>query len=65
MAKVGDRIFKWRLRRRLTQTAIARALGWHKSKVCRIELGHQAPSLEDLGRLAWLLRCRVRALLDE
>ena len=61
---MGNRLRALRLRRGMTQMALARALGFaHPSSVSSIEKGRRPVNDEELAQIARMLRCSVGALL--
>ncbi len=58
------RIKRWRLKRQLTQQALADKVGVHRVYLAKLEAGTRTPSLRTLERLAKALGVKVAALLD-
>lgn len=58
------RVKRWRLKRGLTQQALADKIGIHRVYLAQLEAGARTPSLRTLQRLAKALRVKVAALLD-
>ncbi len=58
------RVKAWRLKRRLTQQALADKVGIHRVYLAQLEGGTKTPSLRTLQRLAKALRVNVAALLE-
>jgi transcriptional regulator with XRE-family HTH domain len=58
------RVKHWRLKRKLTQQALADRVGIHRVYLAQLEAGTKTPSLGTLQRLAKALRVKVAALLD-
>ena len=57
------RVKEWRIRRRLTQDALARKAGLHRVYLAQIETGVKTPSLAMLQRLADALNIKLVDLL--
>ncbi|MEU0807363.1 helix-turn-helix transcriptional regulator [Streptomyces sp. NPDC005970] len=62
---VGDRIRKLRTWRNLTQEKLAERAGMDRQAVNRIELGHQAPGLDTLIRIAEVLEVPLAELVRD
>ncbi len=58
------RIKLWRLKRRLTQQALADKAAIHRVYLAQLEAGTKTPSLHTLRRLAKTLRVKVAVLLE-
>src|SRR5690606_27726366 len=54
---LGARLREIRMEAGLSGRALAQALGWHPSKVSKLELGRQTASVADLK--AWAAACDV------
>ena len=55
---------RWRMRRQLTQQALADKVGIHRVYLARLEAGTRTPSLRTLKRLAKALKVTMADLLD-
>ena len=60
---LGARLREVRVEARLSGRALAQALGWHPSKVSKLELGRQTASAQDLE--AWALACGTPEVVAE
>lgn len=59
---MGQRIRRWRLRRKLSQPALGRLVGVTRSAVSQWETGKHAPATENLMRMAEVFQCEVSDL---
>ena len=62
--RFGANLRRWRLRRGLTQRALAEAIGHDRPTICRWEAGQRTPSLAAVIALVAALRCKPAALLE-
>ncbi len=53
--QVAIKVIQYRVTRGLSQTALARMLGWRQPNVARLEAGEHEPSVGTLARLADIL----------
>ena len=53
--EVAIKVIQYRVTRGLSQTALARMLGWRQPNVARLEAGEHEPSVGTLARLADIL----------
>lgn len=61
---VGEAVRARRIELGFTQDQIARATGFQRTVVARIEQGHHSPELDTVKILARVLRCRTVDLLS-
>jgi ribosome-binding protein aMBF1 (putative translation factor) len=57
---VAEAVIRYRAEHRLSQTALARLLGWSQPVVARLEAAEHNPSMDTLVTLARTLGLRVR-----
>lgn len=60
---LGARLRELRVAANLTGRQLAESQGWHPSKVSKIELGRQTPSVADIS--AWAAQCGVPEEIEE
>ncbi len=61
---MGAKIRQLRERRGMTQKQLADALGLSQVAICLWETGENVPTIQNLHRLADILGCDARDLLD-
>jgi ribosome-binding protein aMBF1 (putative translation factor) len=57
---VAEAVIRYRAEHRLSQTALARLLGWRQPVVARLEAAEHNPSMDTLLTLARMLGLRVQ-----
>jgi transcriptional regulator with XRE-family HTH domain len=62
--KLGQNMKKWRMKKKMSQGDISRALGVDRSYVSNIENGRMNPTLSTLEKLAEAIGISVKDLVD-
>ena len=65
LCRVGYRIKLVRLRKNMTQTELAEAIGISKAHISNIENGKIALTLENLFKIKKIFNCEMRELLED
>ncbi|MCL2136841.1 MAG: helix-turn-helix domain-containing protein [Coriobacteriia bacterium] len=60
-----DKIIEERKKRKLTQTALAEKLGYHRNTVANWERGRKTPSLEAMEAMSAFFNLPIESLLND
>lgn len=59
-----ERLKELRVLKKLTQSVLAMESGLSKNTICNYERGHRNPKIDNLKKMAEVLGCNVKELLD-
>ncbi len=62
--KLGQNLKKWRMKKKMSQGDISRALGVDRSYISNIENGRMNPTLSTLDKLAKVVGCLIKNLVE-
>lgn len=64
LQELGQNIKKLRLKRNLTQEALAEKSGCHTNYIGGLERGERNPTITKLMAICWALNCKISELTD-